>query len=210
MLAVLALSAACGGKKEPTGDCGKAIDNAITLSKDEYAKSGVSDATQPKIRAASLQLCKDDKWSNAVVVCLEQAKSTDDVITCQKQMTKDQQDNMAKAITAVIAADRPPEPPEADAPDAGTAGAADPGAAVDVPAGMPAECAEYKALIEKLAACDKLPAASRDMLKKSFDTTAKTWTSFDKLPDSARAALVEGCKQGADAVKQAAANTCAL
>ena len=211
LVAVLLLAAACG-KKPPKGDCAKAIDNAMSLSKEDYKRSGVAEETQPKIRAASLARCNEDKWPNVVLVCLEQAKTTDDVIKCQKQMSKEQQENMAKSITAVISAAEKPVTPEAvgSGTGAGTgAGTADTGSAA-LPAGMPAECAEYKAVIDKLSTCDKLPQPSRDMLKQSFETTSKSWADFDKLPDTSKAALANTCKQGVEAVKKAAGATCAL
>lgn len=200
---VLVLSA-CGGKDKPKGDCGKAIDNAMALSKEDYKKSNVSDETMPKLRAAMVARCAEDKWTNDAVVCLEKAKSTDDVIKCQNQTTKDQQDNLAKAIAAITAAPPPdPGPGTGAGTGAGTA-------ATNLPAGLPAECTEYAAVVEKLAACDKLPPATRDMLKTGFDTTAKAWADFDKQPEPARKAMADGCKQGTETVKKAVGTTCPL
>lgn len=219
LLVAVVVAAACG-KNPPKGDCAKAIDNAMSLSKEDYKRSGVAEETQPKIRAASLARCNEDKWPNAVLVCLEKAKTTDDVISCQKQMSKDQQENMAKAITGVIsAAEKPVTPPEAGSgtgvgtgagTGAGTGSAEGSAVVTPTPAGMPAECVEYKTVVEKLAACEKLPQATRDMLKQSFEATSKTWANFDKLPESSRGALINSCKQGADAVKKASAGQCEL
>lgn len=66
---------------------------------------------------------------------------------------------------------------------------------------LPAECAEYKAAIEKLATCDKLPQATRDALKQSYEQTSAAWAS---VPAEGRAALGTACKSAADAVKQSA------
>src|SRR5215467_5537172 len=44
-------------------------------------------------------------------------------------------------------------------------------------ANLPAECNDYKAAVDKLASCDKLPAASRDALKQSYETLSKTWAN---------------------------------
>jgi hypothetical protein len=83
----------------------------------------------------------------------------------------------------------PTEPPKAEA------------------AAAPAECTDYKALVDKLASCDKLPAAQRDSLKAAFDTAAKDWGT-PPADDAAKKALADRCKAGAESVKTAAAKTC--
>ncbi len=67
---------------------------------------------------------------------------------------------------------------------------------------LPAECADYKAAIDALATCEKLPQATRDALKQSFEQTSTAWAS---LPAEGKAALGTACKSAADAVKQSAA-----
>ncbi len=67
---------------------------------------------------------------------------------------------------------------------------------------LPAECADYKAAIETLSKCDKLPQATRDALKQSYEQTSAAWAS---VPAEGRAALGTACKAAADAVKQSAA-----
>ena len=67
---------------------------------------------------------------------------------------------------------------------------------------LPAECNEYKAAIDALAKCDKLPQATRDALKQSYDQTSAAWAS---VPAEGKAALGTACKSAADAVKQSAA-----
>jgi hypothetical protein len=74
------------------------------------------------------------------------------------------------------------------------------------PAGdLPAECNDYKAAIEKLASCDKLPQATRDQMKSAFDTASASWGG---MPAEAKASLKDACKAGADAVTNAAKATC--
>lgn len=205
VVGVLALSG-CGKKgDEAKGDCTTAVTNAVALSSEEFKKNGVTDATQTKIRESSITRCKEDKWTNEVLKCLADAKKADDVAKCQNMMSKEQSDNMAKAIAGAMGS-QPDQGSGSAPPDQGS-GSGSAEAPVDV-AGLPAECAEYKTLVDKLATCEKLPQASRDMLKKSFDDTSKAWANMDKLPEDARAALVGGCKQGADALKQAAGAAC--
>ena len=70
---------------------------------------------------------------------------------------------------------------------------------------LPAECAAYKASIEKLASCDKLPQPTRDSLKGQFDLASGAWAT---VPADGKAAQAAACKTADDAVKQAAATTC--
>jgi hypothetical protein len=67
---------------------------------------------------------------------------------------------------------------------------------------LPAECDEYKAAIESLSKCEKLPQATRDALKQSYEQTSAAWAS---VPAEGKAALGTSCKSAADAVKQSAA-----
>lgn len=89
-------------------------------------------------------------------------------------------------------------------PATGSAAAADPAAAGGAAAAgdLPAECGEYKAAIEALAKCDKLPQQTRDALKTSYEQTSTAWAS---VPAEGKAALATACKSAADAVKQSAA-----
>ena len=204
ILVVVALFAFACGKQggERKVDCATSVNNAVNLSAEEFKQSGVPDASIAKIREVSTARCTEDKWTDEVKKCLADAKQADDVAKCQATMSKDQNEKLAKAILAVV------PPPSADQGSAeGSSTEAGSGATAPV-AGLPAECNAYQAMIEKLAACDKLPAASRDMLKKTFDESSQTWANYDKLPDDAKAALTSGCKQGADALKQAAGATC--
>jgi hypothetical protein len=211
LVAVLALSG-CGKKasEPPKGDCTASVTKAVDLSADEFKKNGVADATVAKIRESSIARCKEDKWSNEVLKCLVDSKTSDDVSKCQQMMSKDQSDNMAKAIAGAMGTQPDQGSGSGSAEDVGSgSGSGSAGAVRSTPtAGLPAECNDYKAMVEKLAACDKLPAASRDMLKKSFDDSSKAWTDFEKLPADAKTALTNGCKQGAEALKKAAGATC--
>ncbi len=85
-------------------------------------------------------------------------------------------------------------------PAAAAAGSAAPAAAAG--GDLPAECGEYKAAIEALSKCDKLPQATRDALKQSFEQTSAAWGN---VPAEGRAALGTACKSASDAVKQSAA-----
>src|SRR5688500_6138841 len=90
LLVVLLSVSACGkkGGEAAKGNSAKSGDQAIGLSTAEHKKSGVADATIPKIKDASVTRCKEDKWSEAVLKCFVDSKTSDDVKNCQKQLTK--------------------------------------------------------------------------------------------------------------------------
>ena len=73
---------------------------------------------------------------------------------------------------------------------------------------LPAECNDYKAMIEKLASCDKMPQQSRDALKQGYDAMSQGWANVGSMPAEAKKAMADGCKQGTDALKQAAGAMC--
>ncbi|MBA3394108.1 MAG: hypothetical protein H0T89_15785 [Deltaproteobacteria bacterium] len=75
-------------------------------------------------------------------------------------------------------------------------------------ADLPAECAEYKGMMEKLASCEKMPQQSRDALKQGFDAMSASWANAAAMPPEAKQAMADGCKQGAEALKTAAAAQC--
>ncbi len=79
--------------------------------------------------------------------------------------------------------------------------AAAPAAAGD----LPQECQDYKAAIEKLSTCDKMPQQARDAMKQGFETASAAWAN---LPADQKAALATGCKAGVDAVNQSAKAVC--
>jgi 2-oxoglutarate dehydrogenase E2 component (dihydrolipoamide succinyltransferase) len=98
----------------------------------------------------------------------------------------------------------PAAPADPAAAPAAPAAPADPAAAPAAAAGdLPAECNDYKAALEKVAACDKLPAPAKDAYKNAWagvETSLKAATT----PET-KAAVASACKAGADSLKQAAA-----
>lgn len=69
-------------------------------------------------------------------------------------------------------------------------------------ADLPAECAEYKAAIEKIRTCDKVPQQQRDALKQAYDTSSSAWAN---VPAEGKAGLATSCKSATDAIKASAA-----
>ena len=70
---------------------------------------------------------------------------------------------------------------------------------------LPAACGEYKAMIEKVASCAKLPKLERDQMKQAYDNTSATWPN---IPADGQLALGTACKAAAAATKQAAGKIC--
>jgi len=103
-----------------------------------------------------------------------------------------------KAKTTDDKATTPPATPDKPATDDKAATA--PTASGD----LPAECNDYKEAMTKAASCDKL-GAQRDTFKKQFD---ESWAAWEKLDAAGKAALAQGCKTTAQAVKDATAKAC--
>lgn len=125
---------------------------------------------------------------------------------CKKKEEKKVDD---KAMTPP-ATDPNAKPVDTTKPADTTAKPADTTATPPAPGGgdLPAECNDYKAMIEKLASCDKMPQQSRDALKQGYDAMSQGWANVGSMPAEAKKAMADGCKQGTDALKQAAGAMC--
>jgi hypothetical protein len=73
---------------------------------------------------------------------------------------------------------------------------------------LPAECGNYKAMIEKLASCDKMRQSSRDALRRGYDAISRSWTNIGSQSAEATKVMADRCKQGMDTTKQAAGTMC--
>jgi hypothetical protein len=67
-----------------------------------------------------------------------------------------------------------------------------------------AECDQYLAAYESCLK-DKVPAAARDMMKTSFESTRASWRQAAATPEG-RAGLATACKTARDAARQAMAS----
>ena len=63
-----------------------------------------------------------------------------------------------------------------------------------------AECDQYLAAYESCLK-DKVPAAAREMMKTSFDSTRASWRQAASTPEG-RAGLANACKAARDAARQ--------
>jgi hypothetical protein len=224
-VATLSLVAFAGCKKKGGGgDCDSTVNSAVDRMMDQQMKEGMKDEKMtpemkkmaedmaksmgPKMKAAMTKSCKDDKWSAEALKCIDDAKTEKDFDACESKFTPEQRKNMEKAMSEAMGMggghdmDKP-----AGGDMAGSAAAAGGGAAAPAAGGgdLPAECNDYKAAIEKLASCDKMPQQARDALKNAYDQASAGWAN---LPAEAKANLATACKVGADAVMQSAKSVC--
>lgn len=88
------------------------------------------------------------------------------------------------------------------APPAGEPGSAAPTTGVD---GLPPECAEYKATVEKLRTCDTMPPKAKEALLQAYNDAAAGWAN---MPEAARANLGTSCKAGTQALVDAVKAQC--
>ena len=123
---VAALSlAAIGCKKKGSGttaDCARALNHSMELSKAEMAKMGTDDAMMKKLVDLGIQRCKEDKWPDAALKCMVDAKTMGDAQGCYGKLSQEQQDKMNKAAMEMAA-------PPAGSGSAAAAGSAEGSAA---------------------------------------------------------------------------------
>jgi hypothetical protein len=72
-------------------------------------------------------------------------------------------------------------------------------------AGVPTECTDYKAAIERLSTCDKLDVQTRAKLRHEYNIAANMW---NQMSTADKAKLVDACKGGIHAVEEAAKTPC--
>jgi hypothetical protein len=188
---MVALLAFGGCKKKGGGDGAGAAMAKMSEFKDEMCK------------------CKDAKCAQDVSD--KMAKWNQDEAKKSKESVKmsdaDQQkaaalgEELGKCMQTAMTAPATPEGSAAD-PAAGSAGSAGSAVAGD---GLPPECADYKAQVEKLKTCDKLPIKAKDALIKAFNDASAGWAN---MPEGAKQGLNTSCKAGTEAVVVAAKEAC--
>lgn len=202
-MAAVSLLSFAGCKKKAGNDAAAAIAK-LTEFKDAMCKC--SDKACAEKVQADMQ-----KWAAEMSSKKESAKPSEADMQKSQAVTEELTKCTMKAMG--VGAEAPaagsaeaPAAGSAEAPAAGSAdSAAAPAAGGAAAADLPAECNDYKGMIEKLANCDKMPQASRDALKQAFDQASTAWAS---VPADGKAALASGCKAAADGLKQTAASVC--
>lgn len=139
------------------------------------------DGQAPTVREIVHARCTQDAWAAAPRVCMLAAASSQAARDCNVQLTAPQRETFEAAIAEARASAWPPR------------------------------CVSYVAMIEKLIVCDHMPVASRDALRQGKDEMVASWRqSLKTLPEAARAALAQGCQDGADALVREAGKLCGL
>jgi hypothetical protein len=188
-------------KKKGGGDAAEAV-TQMTKFKDEMC------ACKDKACADKVQESMT-KWSTDMAAKAGDKKDQKPDEATMKKMTEvgtQYGECMTKAMTAGAGGDKPADPAagSGDKPADPAAGSGDKpaeGGGAAASTGIP-ECDEYRAAVEALGKCDKIPEATRKQMKDAFDQAAGAWAS---LPAEGKAAAATGCKTAADATKQAAA-----
>jgi hypothetical protein len=103
LVAALSLAAVGCKKKGSSGgsDCAQAINHSMELSKAEMQKMGTDDATMKKMVDVGIQRCTEDKWPDAALKCMVDAKTMSDAQACYGQLSQEQRDKMNKAAMAL-------------------------------------------------------------------------------------------------------------
>ena len=71
---------------------------------------------------------------------------------------------------------------------------------------VPAECQAYLDTLAKYVACEKVPADVKKSTQEGVDMAKQSWGMLNdpNVPPEAKKAALDGCTQGADALKQGA------
>ena len=209
-MAVLALAAFTGcGKKKGGGDINAVCEDVYN----KEAKDGDKYIAGKGDKKAYMDYCTKQKPEFVACASIDKAFDDEDCKKLTGVMAEDKTgfEVKRKIMELRMGVAAPAGGGTDTAAGSGSAapagGGSDTAAGSAAPAGggggdLPAECNDYKAAIEALAKCDKLPQATRDALKQSYEQTSAAWAS---IPAEGKAALGTACKSAADAVKQSAA-----
>jgi len=70
---------------------------------------------------------------------------------------------------------------------------------------LPKECEEWKAMVDKLMACEKMPEPQRKIMKDLYDQASSLWPT---MTAASKPQLATSCKAAADAIMSSAKATC--
>ena len=201
-MAVLAVAAFAGcGKKKGGGDINAVCEDVYN----KEAKDGDKYIAGKGDKKAYMDYCTKQKPEFVACASIDKAFDDEDCKKLTGVMADDKTGFEVKRKIMELRAGVGGGAPAGGDTAAPAGGSAAPAGDTAAPAGggdLPAECKDYQAAIEALAKCDKLPQATRDALKQSYEQTSAAWAS---VPAEGRAALGTACKSAADAVKQSAA-----
>ncbi|MBA3460174.1 MAG: hypothetical protein H0T46_09455 [Deltaproteobacteria bacterium] len=198
-MAVLALAAFTGcGKKKGGGDINAVCEDVYN----KEAKDGDKYTAGKGDKKAYMDYCTKQKPEFVACASIDKAFDDDDCKKLTGVMAEDKTGFEVKRKVMELRAGVNSGTPPAGGSGDGAMNGGDNQPATGGAGDLPAECKDYQAAIESLAKCEKLPQATRDALKQSYEQTSAAWAS---VPAEGRAALGTACKSAADAVKQSAA-----
>ncbi len=193
MAAAFALATpGCGGRQRAAGppSCADAAGGAtrnLLLARPTLVEADI-DPT-PELAA----VCAADGWTEPSRRCFTDATSPTEARACARRLTDPQRDHARTVQTEMI--------------ERATAVLRTRGGG-DASTGMP-ECDRYLAAIDALIACPQTPQPVRDSLIQARAASGDGWASIEDLEGdtykTARDSAVLGCRQGAEAIGQAAA-----
>lgn len=205
-VAALSLLSVAGCKKKADGGAAEAMGKMVEF------KDKMCGCADKKDKDCAQKVTDDmTKWAQDSAKTMDKnAKPTEADMKKMEEVGKQLGECTTKAMMADMAA--PPMDGSAATPTEGSAagsamvdGSGSAVAPTMAAAGdLPAECADYKSAMEKYAACDKVPAETKDAMKKSFEASSAAWANIGAMPADAKAQMASGCKQGVDALKQGA------
>jgi hypothetical protein len=154
-------------------------------------------------KAAAIR-CQEDGWTVAARNCIAKAREEKDFEPCEHELSHSQQQLLQRDMKRVM---------ESMGPAGG-----DELAASTEPQPMEATgpiyqdtgiraCNDYLRTIEQFSACDKVPQSARDALIRSTKAMRDTWASLrdPALPPEAIKAATDGCQTALDGLKAAMA-----
>lgn len=178
---VIVLLVACGGSpKSPPKPVEKPAPACTAVADHMLVLIEPKDAHARKIRETFALHCEQDKWSAEARTCVVETTSLDEPRGCKQKLAPPQREALERDLAAL----------ERERVKA------------------PTSCERYKHRIEQLMTCEKLPQASRDALKQGYDAMSQGWENVESLPEEARKALDDGCKQGTEALESAVKDLC--
>jgi hypothetical protein len=141
------------------------------------------------------------KWSQEMAKTADkEAKVSEEDTKKMQEVTEEFTKCATKAMTAGAGAPPAGGDMKKDDKPAGDTAAAPAGGSTGI-----AECDDYRAEMEKIAKCDKIPQQARDTMKQGFDAASAAWKDLASAPKEAKDAAASACKSAADAAKTALA-----
>jgi hypothetical protein len=141
-----------------------------------------------RVSFAMLDACVTDRWSDAAVRCGATATDEGALAACV-QPPADSQRRLGAALRS-LAEQMKARAEVAPGPDTG------------IP-----ECDQYTAVFQSCVACDRLPEQARAASRDSLAAMIEGWKQYrdPNLPEEARRAAGDACRQGTEALRQSAA-----